>query len=153
MSKNYRTEGKEKLVGFMSTHPDMHFTVDEICENIHGDLSARSSIYRNLSALCEDGHVRKFRAEGERSFVYQYVGEGCGCENHFHLKCMVCGQLKHLECEISEEMRDHIMESHGFSIDCGRSILYGICCECSEGGGYGHSHTCNCHAHREEITK
>lgn len=130
MAKSYHTEGKEKLYNFMSTHPDMHYTVDEICEYLNGDNSAKSSVYRNLSALCEYGVVRKFRSEGQNSFVFQYVGKESGCENHFHLKCLSCGKLIHLECENVDELREHIAKNHGFEIDSGRSILYGYCSEC-----------------------
>ncbi len=130
MKKSYHTEGKERLYNFMSTHPDVHYTVDEICKMLNGDDSAKSSVYRNLSALCDDGRVRKFRSEGQNSFVFQYVGKGSGCEDHFHLKCLSCGRLIHLECKYSDEMREHIKENHGFEIDSGRSILYGLCENC-----------------------
>lgn len=132
MSKGYRTEGKQRLALFMSSHPDMHYTVDEICIELNGDLSCRSSIYRNLSALCSDGLARKFRAEGQSSFVYQYVGDRGECRDHFHLKCIECGRLVHLECRMGEELKAHIKESHGFTIDSGRSILYGVCKDCFE---------------------
>ncbi len=131
MSKSYKTEGKEKLVTFISSHPDIQYTVDEICRSLYGDTSRQSSIYRNLSALCQEGKVRKFRSEGQSSFVYQYLGGENRCHEHFHLKCIECGRLIHLECKMGEELRSHIMSDHGFIVDSGRSILYGKCRECS----------------------
>ena len=129
MSKNYKTEGRQKLLKFMSTHLDAHYTADQICMELNGDLSRRSSIYRNISLLCDEGILRKFRCEGQSCFVYQYVGES-GCSEHFHLKCIGCGKLMHLECEMGKDLKNHIFQSHGFDVDCGRSILYGVCLEC-----------------------
>lgn len=130
MSKNYKTEGREKLISFLSSKPDMHFTADEICMEINGSLSCRSSLYRNLNTLCLDGYVRKFKSEGKNMSLYQYIGDAC--RDHFHLKCISCNNIVHLECDISREMIDHIKEHHGFFIDSGRSILYGYCKECMD---------------------
>lgn len=114
----------------MLSHPDTHFTVEEICLSLNGDLSAKSSIYRNLSFLCSEGIVRKFKGEGETSCVYQYLGGERSCRDHFHLKCIECGSLIHLDCQMGSELCRHIEEHHGFSVDSGRSILYGICESC-----------------------
>ena len=130
MPKGYKTEGRQKLIKFMSTHLDTHYTADQICLELNGDLSRRSSVYRNISLLCDEGVLRKFRSEGERAYVYQYVGEKSGCSEHFHLKCLCCGKLMHLECEMGEKLKTHILQSHFFDVDCGRSILYGLCLDC-----------------------
>ena len=133
MSKNYKTEGKSKLEGFLMSHPDEHFTVEQICLGINGDLSAKSSVYRNLSELCIRGSVRKFKSEGQTSFVYQYLGHEKSCHDHFHLKCIECGKLIHLECDMGNQLIEHITGHHGFFVDSGRSILYGVCAECTAG--------------------
>ena len=130
MSKAYNTKGKSKLESFLESHPDQHFSVEEICVAINGDLSAKSSIYRNLSRLCEDGRVRKFKGEGESACVYQYLGHERSCRDHFHLKCLECGHLEHLECFMGTDLCHHIGEHHGFVVDSGRSILYGVCADC-----------------------
>jgi len=130
MSKTYQTQGKNRLESFLSSHPDAHFTVDEICIAINGDMSAKSSVYRNLSELCRDGKVRKFKGEGENACVYQYLGEDRACRDHFHLKCIECGHLEHLECFMGKDLCQHIGEHHGFTVDSGRSILYGVCAKC-----------------------
>lgn len=131
MPKTYKTQGKNKLEAFLSSHPDTHFTVEEICVAVNGDIRAKSSIYRNLSGLVADGKVRKFKDEGYSHSVYQYLGEERECRNHFHLKCVECGHLEHLECFMGRQMCEHIKEHHGFFVDSGRSILYGVCAECA----------------------
>lgn len=135
----YRTEGRQRLLSFLQTHPDQQFTVEEIGNSLHDstrDANApvgQSSLYRQLAALCADGTVRKYRAEGQKCFVYQYIGE-TDCRQHFHLKCLSCGKLTHLRCGMSQELLAHIREEHGFRVDSGRSILYGLCQECAAQG-------------------
>lgn len=129
MSKNYNTEGKTRLIDFLKNNSETQFTVEDICLSLNGNLSKRSSLYRNLGALCSEGVVKKFH--GDNGYVYQFVG-GMDCSNHFHLKCLRCEKILHLECEKGSELTSHIMSHHGFSVDSGRSILYGVCDACAE---------------------
>ena len=125
------------MVAFLAQNPDRQFCVEELCYALHGDCKrGKSSIYRLLSQLCLEETVRKFRNISQNRSVYQYVGENCDCRLHFHEKCLSCGRIKHLDCHGTEEFARHLLTEHGFRIDCGQSILYGICAECraAEGG-------------------
>jgi len=132
MAAKYNTEGRERLVKFLLNNTDRQLTAEEITAALDDEQSgaSKSSVYRRLSRLCEEGSVRKFRAEGQNSFVYQYVGAG-DCGHHFHLKCVQCGGLVHLDCHLSDELLEHISSEHHFKIDSGRSILYGLCARCA----------------------
>lgn len=90
----------------------------------------KSSLYRQLSALCDEETVRKFRNEERGCSVYQYIGGSCSCRDCFHAKCLRCGRLEHLDCGDSVVFARHLMAEHGFAIDCGQSVLYGICRKC-----------------------
>lgn len=133
--KNYNTSGKAALTDFLSTHPDKQFTADELCLALHGDAKCgKSSIYRQLSDLCEKQTVRKFRNPENNCNVFQYVGEKCDCDEHFHEKCIRCGKVEHLDCHASAEFFQHLLKEHGFEVLCGRSVLYGLCANCRAGG-------------------
>lgn len=141
MASTYKTEGKTRLLTFFSQHPDTQYTVDELHAALieayprayAGKGSGKSSLYRQLSALGAEGAVRKFRDDTQSAYVYQYVACGA-CSHHFHLKCLSCGKLEHLDCAISDELLAHISKDHKFCIDRGRSILYGLCAECHDEG-------------------
>ena len=133
--KQYKTEGRERLLAFLSRNPDKHFTAEEICHAVHGGEGRQSSVYRHLSELCASDVVRKFRDEETAKTHYQYVGEHCDCRDHFHAKCLKCGRLEHIACGDSEEFAAHLLAEHGFTIDCGQSILYGVCAHCRAAGG------------------
>ena len=137
MASTYKTEGKTRLITFFSQHPDTHYTVDELRAALaevypqayRGDKGGKSSLYRQLALLLEEGTVRKFRDDTRAAYVYQYVACGA-CSHHFHLKCLSCGKLEHLDCVISDQLLAHISADHKFCIDRGRSILYGLCADC-----------------------
>lgn len=139
--KDYRTEGREKLIGFLSVNPDRQFTVEELCVAVNGtDGHGKSSIYRHLNELCERGDVRRFRGSENESGTYQYIGKGCDCGSHFHEKCVLCGKVEHLDCRATEEFSRHLLSEYGFEVFCGQSMLYGVCAECRKAGKGGSAH-------------
>lgn len=133
--KSYNTAGRAALISFFSSHPDEQFTAEELCKALYGDEKSRkSSVYRQLTRLCDDHSVQKFRSADNLCDVFQYVGEGCDCDEHFHEKCIRCGKVEHLDCHASSEFFQHLLKEHGFQVLCGRSVLYGLCAKCREGG-------------------
>lgn len=134
--RNYRTVGRERLLSFLAGHPDCQFTVDELCFALNGGSdSGKSSLYRQLSALCRSDTVRRFRNDEKGCAVYQYIGGSCTCRDCFHVKCLRCGRLEHLDCGDTVGFARHLMAEHGFAIDCGQSILYGVCGDCMKKTG------------------
>ena len=99
----------------------------------------RSTVYRQLARLCAEGVLKRFEetdpVTGAGVHVYQASVEagGTDCGHHFHLKCTACGRVIHLGCAMSEQLLDHIERAHGFSVNCGNSILYGLCRACAPG--------------------
>ena len=136
-NKIYHTGGKQELIEFLAKNPDKLFSAEELCVAVYGERGHKiSTVYRHLSSLCEEKTVRKSRNNGTNRSVYQYVGEKCDCRSHFHEKCLSCGRLHHLDCDDSVRFIEHLLSVHGFAVDCGESILYGLCAECraKEGG-------------------
>lgn len=132
MSKRtYQTSGRQRLGKFFAENPDVQFSTEELCAAINGDAeTGRSTVYRHLNELCRAEIIQKVHSTGRNCYVYQYVGAGCDCRTHFHGKCIRCGALEHLGCEDSLEFADHLLREHGFAVDCGQSILYGLCKTC-----------------------
>lgn len=143
--KPYQTRTREALLSYLRAHPDCQFSAEELCLAVNGEGGGgKSTVYRLLTQLCEADTVRVFRAEAEGRNRYQYVGEGCDCRLHFHEKCLRCGRIEHLDCYGSKDFADHLRAEHGFVVDCGQSILYGLCAACyreeqTEKGGVCHA--------------
>ena len=69
--------------------------------------------------------------EGENQlFTTKYVDEEKGCHEHYHLKCIECGKLIHVDCTHIDEIQSHIEKHHNFSVDKSRIVLYGTCSDC-----------------------
>ena len=127
MKKEYQTKQMNVLLRFLKDNSDKHFTVYEITENICFGGLGKSTVYRLIGRLVDNGKVRRFLKNGTKQFVYQYVD--CNC-SHLHLKCVDCGKIIHLDTSVSEQLESKIFNESGFSIDGGNTMLYGKCKEC-----------------------
>lgn len=136
--KQYHTVGRELLLTYLKDHTkDAPESADDIYQGLSAAENApgRSSVYRMLGELEAKGLVRRFRADAAaEGSVFQYVGEHGDCNGHFHLQCVSCGKISHLKCACSADIAAHLMKAHGFSVDSGRSVLYGTCATCCAGG-------------------
>jgi Fur family ferric uptake transcriptional regulator len=59
------------------------------------------------------------------------MAKNTDCGEHYHLKCVGCGQLIHLECEYLEKLDSHVKSQHNFRVDHSKTVLYGCCGNCT----------------------
>lgn len=130
----YQTEQRRVLLSYMKAHSDEAFTIEELCARMRTEtpdmaLPGKSTVYRLMPKLVEEGLVKRFAGENSRQFLYQMV---CGehCDRHLHMKCSVCGRLYHMEDEESEELLRRVMKRHHFQVDESRTVLFGQCESC-----------------------
>jgi len=130
----YRTKQRQAILDYMIAHAAEHVTVEEVFDALKasGESVGKTTVYRHIEKLVAAGSVRKYHIEGGTSACYQYHNsEACG--EHFHLKCISCGKLVHLDCEFMHGIDAHIFEHHGFRIDNTQTVLYGVCKQCEKG--------------------
>ncbi len=129
----YNTSQKEKLMDFLVSNREKHTSVQEISAYLRseGTPVGTATIYRQLDRLVESGLVRKFVIDGKTCACYQYIENDKECKEHFHLKCLRCGKLIHLNCGQLKDINSHIAEHHGFIIDPSQTVFYGKCADCS----------------------
>ena len=131
VSKNYNTEKKKMVIDFFYQNRDRHYTVSEIADAVLGDGAGKSTVYRQVSNLLKSGVIRRFETGESRQFVYQYADANDSCDRHYHLKCVKCGRLIHMECAHLDTVNAHIKEEHDFVLGSGRAVLYGECVSCT----------------------
>lgn len=131
----YQTEQKRVLLAYMKAHSEESFTIEELCERLKQEMAltaapGKSTVYRIMPKLVEEGLVKRFVKGNGRKFLYQMV---CGehCDRHLHMKCSVCGKLYHMEDTESEALFWQVMRKHHFQLDEGRTVLFGQCEGCS----------------------
>lgn len=128
----YNTSQKEKIIEFLVNNKEKHTNVQEIDAYLRseGTPVGTATIYRHLDSLVDSGVVRKFVIDGKTGACYQYIGNSSKCREHFHLKCLQCGKLIHLECSQLMDIGGHLSECHGFEIDLSQTVFYGRCSGC-----------------------
>ncbi len=130
---SYHTIQKRLLIDFMTENCDSSFTVEELAERIrkkYPDCApGKSTLYRLITKLTEDGSVKRMTQGGGRSAVYQ-IAAGGHCDSHLHMKCTKCGRLLHMDDFESARLLMQIMQQSGFTVDEGKTVLYGHCSDC-----------------------
>ena len=130
----YVTEQKRILKKILEDNSDSAYTVEELMLKIasvypDGDVPGRSTVYRLMTHLVEEGSVKRFVRGNSRKFAYQIVmGEHCDC--HLHLKCVDCGKLIHLDETVSDELLEKVRDMSDFSVNEEATVLFGTCGSC-----------------------
>jgi len=122
----YATKQRRAVYDFFLNHKDGCYTAKEITESGETGASA-ATIYRILAYLTEKGTLDKYTDENGVTF---YRLNSCTSSEHFHLKCVECGKLIHMNCEQMVDVVRHIEREHGFIVNSGITTLYGLCREC-----------------------
>lgn len=128
----YNTKQKQLIIDYLKDNSDKCLTVFDIKKHFEKSNIeiGQTTIYRCLDLLEKDNKVVKYVNSDCSS--YQYIEDDCHL--HFHLKCIKCGNLIHLDCLELEKLESHIKGEHKFQIDNSKTIIYGICKICIERG-------------------
>ncbi|MBE6565219.1 MAG: transcriptional repressor [Ruminococcaceae bacterium] len=128
MKRNrYTTKQRSEIEHLLKQADGRCLSAGEILAHLSSPVST-ATVYRHLHRLVEEGAAQT-EVSASGSTVYRYCGEG-GCGDHFHLRCLRCGRLVHLDCGLMAELSSHIASSHAFRLDSQKTVLYGVCGEC-----------------------
>ncbi len=134
--KEYKTKQRDILLDYVLSTNGSHFTVDNVRNYcIQKNLPiGTATIYRYLEKMVNEHMLTKYFIDEHSAACFEYVGgsEKKYSQDHFHLKCEVCGKLIHLECEELKHLKEHISQEHDFEINSFRSVFYGICSNCKK---------------------
>lgn len=132
MKQSYNTKQLGALLSCLEQHKSESLTVDGVCEELakSGNTIGRSTVYRRLEQLVEEGMISRFAPEEGKSVTYRFIGSGCGDDCHFHLICTKCGEIAHTHCHELEALFSHMASEHGFIINEKKTMLYGLCKKC-----------------------
>lgn len=124
----YQTRQKEEIADFFRARPEQCVSAEEVHAALESNVGM-TTVYRAVARLCEEGFLRRYapQSTGEAS-LYQL--NPCR-ESHLHIRCLDCGALAHLSCDVAHGFSDHLMHHHGFMLDEGQTVLYGRCQACA----------------------
>lgn len=126
----YQTKQQEAVEQLFRQRPEECLTPEAVYAALEGQglTVGKTTVYRAIARLCESGTLRRYTShESGEAALYQY--SPCQ-ESHLHIRCVGCGALEHLHCEEIEAFKEHLTRSHGFSLDEGQTVLYGLCEKC-----------------------
>ena len=127
---HYQTAQKKLLLDFLREHSRQAFTIEELAAALEGREHApgKSTLYRLMPLLVQEGRVKRFVRGTSRQFLYQMMGESCSTP--LHLKCSICGQMVHMGHEESLDLVRMIDKKYHFSVNEGDTVLFGLCENC-----------------------
>ena len=129
MQNRYRTRQRALVLSYLMDSGNCH-TAEEIIRDLgqRGEAVSKATVYRALELLVKSGDVSMFYSSRGESALYRYIG---GHSDHFHLKCTKCGKTVCADCAFIDSMQKHFARHHGFTVSRERTVIYGICSDCS----------------------
>lgn len=128
----YKTKQRESILNFLKENIQNHITAEEIIQHFKKEKNpiSKSTVYRYLDNLVAENIIRKYISQEHSSACFQYIENNEYCTNHYHMKCIKCGILYHLDCEEILDLEKHIFKEHNFKLDICKTVLYGTCEKC-----------------------
>lgn len=125
----YMTKQRKALLSFLSEHTDEELSARQIAQMLNDDSISVSAVYRNLSALEQEGKIRRIAKSGSREVFYQYT-DSSFCKDCLHLSCEKCGKTYHMNMPDADRLVAALAQNDDFAIDKSATVLYGVCREC-----------------------
>lgn len=133
-SSNYTTKQSEAVLTYLKTQKGNHVTAGQVVKHFEeiGVSIGRTTIYRQLEKLVQEGKVKKYVIDSVSGACFQYSDE---CENqdeYIHLKCENCGVVIHLNGENLPDVAQNIRNKYDFEINVNKTVFYGKCKNCRQ---------------------
>jgi len=103
-----------------------HVTAEEVYDYIKSEHPqiGKGTVYRNLNILADEGSVRRVEVPNGPD-RYDFT-----LKNHYHVKCVECGQISDVDADEVTGLIDQIHDFHGMKY-LGYDIMFkGICSNC-----------------------
>jgi Fur family transcriptional regulator, ferric uptake regulator len=108
-----------------------HLSVDEVVERAAATGAGvdRATVYRVLSLLEELGLARASQLDAGGPVRW----ERSHPDEHFHLRCTMCGTVDHHVGTLVATVREHLDAGHGFRAESVELTVHGRCAGCRAG--------------------
>ena len=138
---NYRTKQREAIYEYIVSLGNTHVSAVQIVSHFENETISvgRTTIYRHLDKLTQDGKLRRYSVDGISGYCYQYIDDMEEQQDHLLLKCEACGKLFHIDCMELNEIHRHIHQEHAFKVNTLKTVFYGKCASCADSAEYSYS--------------
>lgn len=128
----YHTRQKEAILALLTDSRGEALSASELLARLtrSGSSIGRTTVYRLLSQLVDDGVVRAWR-DASRGITLYELSVITDCAD---VRCRKCERIFHLHCQalaaLQTSVHDHLDASHGFLLDPVAPQFTGLCPEC-----------------------
>lgn len=129
--KGYNTKQRDLIYGLFCENKDKGLTSREIICLTNGKVG-EATVYRQLSRMLAEGIIERQPTDVSGVSSYRLIDDKCGCR--FHLHCVSCGRVVHMDCDEMKTAERHIIQKHGFVPIEASTVINGVCAECSSEG-------------------
>ncbi len=131
MRSKYITKQRRIILKYLNENPHETISAKTLYEALktEGYNIGKATVYRHIQALHREGYLKNV-SNDSGGYHYNYIEDPGECDNHWHLKCIKCGEFVHLDCGITSDFYNHVRDKHRFSIDLSASVLSGLCDRC-----------------------
>ncbi len=132
MKNTYKTKAREVILAYLKEHTEQRLTAREIYEAVRVEDAEnnRSTVYRNLERLVNDGSLIKYKEADVDATCYRYSEHNGSCNDHLHAQCTGCGKVFHLKNSVLGNASNKIKSEYGIDIDYGKTVIIGVCDKC-----------------------
>ena len=104
---------------------DAHPSAEELYVKIRKThpVVGKSTVYRNLRQLAEDGVI----AQSVMNGVVRYDKQSSA---HYHFICDVCGKIFDIDIDHDNSFHDMILSKYGFKASRHEIGFFGVCSDC-----------------------
>ena len=137
----YNTRQREIVLSLMARNADSYLTVDSVCRLLaeEGSGVGRTTVYRTLERLVSEGKMSKVPGIRGEAAQYRALAPEAPVGSMGQMRCVRCGRVYPLDCQMLESFAKHVLQEHGFAIDQRKTVIYGLCPACRaearDGGG------------------
>lgn len=120
------TDSRRAVLGALREQP--HASADAVFQIVSRSLPHTSlqSVYNALSDFADAGLVRRIEPAGRPGLFELRVGD-----NHHHLVCTSCGDVRDVECAVGEAPCLAPSDAHGFALHTAEVTYWGLCPACA----------------------
>lgn len=128
--KTYKTRQRAEIEGVLRDGDCM--TVRDICARLasSGANVGETTVYRTLEKMAAEGDVRRYDPGKARRFTA--LPTTAAATGMYTFAACAAARWSHLDCGFIRRMEAHIEKEHGFTLDSGRTVLYGLCGRCGK---------------------
>ena len=118
-----------KILNLFETHPDEHMSAEDVYRILLGknmDIGV-ATVYRVLTQIEEAGILTRHHFDSNKA-VYE-LNNG---EQHDHILCLYCGEVKEFTSTDLQALQDRIAKENDYNVLDHSFYIYGVCMACQQ---------------------